>query len=445
MTGYLGRMRSAFLPILLVPGLLAAQETTPITGPMPGYADLTEVSIWLQCHGPCKVALAYWDSTKPDSVLRTTEQYSQSETGNALTFRIGDLQPGRDYGYRVELDGRPLDLGEPLHVSTQPLWRWRTDPPAFKVALGSCTYINEEAMDRPGKPYGGGYGIFNSIAAEHPDLMLWMGDNIYLREPDWGSWSGILHRYTHTRALPEMQRLLRGTHHVAIWDDHDFGPNDADGSFVNAHLTTRAFELFWPNPTVGVPGVGGITTMFEWNDIDFFLLDNRTFRVPADMKTVTPTVLGKAQIDWLIQALNYSKAPFKLVALGSQFLSSASEYENYAAFAVERQGIIDRIHQEGITGVVFLTGDRHFSELSELTSDDGNTLYDLTVSPLTSSTYKPSGKNTLLVPGTVAEERNYGTLEFSGPQGDRVMRIVVHDATGKMLWERSIPQPKAGQ
>ncbi|MBK8613627.1 MAG: hypothetical protein IPN85_09025 [Flavobacteriales bacterium] len=37
--------------------------------------------------------------------------------------------------------------------------------------------MNEPAYDRPGTAYGGGYGIFNSIAETKPDLMLWLGDN----------------------------------------------------------------------------------------------------------------------------------------------------------------------------------------------------------------------------------------------------------------------------
>jgi len=432
--------RTILLPLApLLIGTAGAQPS--INGPMPGYCDLREVKIWLQCNGPCKASLAYWDEALPDSVLRTPDRISDPASAHAMTFTIGDLGPGRTYGYRVWIDGSPAGPEGPLRFHTQPLWQWRSDPPPFTIALGSCAFINEPRHDRPGAPYGGGYQVFNSIADQHPDLMLWLGDNVYLREPDWGSWSGIMHRYTHARALPEMQRLLRATHHVAIWDDHDFGPNDADASFVNAPLTRKAFDLFWANPTSGVPGSNGITTMFQYHDIDFFLLDDRTFRVPPSVSTTTPTLLGQAQIDWLIQALKYSHAPFKMVALGGQFLSDAVEYENYATYGEERQRIIDRIGAEGITGVVFLTGDRHFTELTRLELPDGNVLHDLTVSALTSHTYSPSGKNTLSVPGTVVTERNFATLSFSGPRGQRQMTIVVRDVDGETLWERSIGQP----
>lgn len=425
--------------MLLLP--LTATGQAPINGPMPAVADMLEERIWLQCKGACRAAIAFWKESKPDSVARTEEAASSANDAHSLTFTLTGLEPGTRYGYRVELDGRPIDLGEPLGFSTQPLWQHRTDPPEFRIAMGSCAYVNEPAYDRPGKAYGGGYSIFNSIADQKPDLMLWLGDNIYLREPDWGSWSGILHRYTHARSLPELQHLLRSTQHAAIWDDHDFGPNDGDASFANARWTTRAFKLFWPNPGPGIDGVEGITTAFEYNDVDIFLLDDRSHRVPAGVKGAEATILGDSQIDWLLRALTYSKAPFKLVAMGGQFLSTANEYENHATVPEERQMIIDRIQTSGITGVIFLTGDRHFTELTELVLPDSTVIRDLTVSALTSGTYAPSGKNTLSVPGTAVSEHNFAVLTFSGPKDRRTMRIEVRDTGGELLWERMIDAP----
>jgi alkaline phosphatase D len=71
-----------------------------------------------------------------------------------------------------------------LQFRTPPLWQWRTDPPDFTLLTGSCAYINEEAYDRPGKPYGDGYSIFETMAQMRPDLTLWMGDNLYFHEAD---------------------------------------------------------------------------------------------------------------------------------------------------------------------------------------------------------------------------------------------------------------------
>ena len=431
-------IRPFALLLLFVPALLVAQ--VPINGPMPGYTDLMETTIWMQCKSPCSARLEFWDVKTPDLLLRTPVQDSDPDLGHAMDFRMTPVLPGTTYGYRPVVDGKAVDVGQALTFTTQPLWKFRTDPPAFTVALGSCAYVNEPAYDRPGKAYGGDHEIFNAIADKRPDLMVWLGDNIYLREPDWGTRSGYLHRYTHTRSAPELQRLLRSTHHYAIWDDHDFGPNDADGSFVNSALAREMFDLFWPNPTCGVPGVAGTTTAFSHADADFFLMDDRTFRVPGDLKTSAPALLGNAQLDWLIRALKYSDATFKLVAIGNQVLNPAAIFENYATIGAERAELLRRIEEEGIRGVVFLTGDRHLTELCAMPLKDGRTLYDLTVSSLTAGTYKATEPNDLLVAGTVVEENNFATLRFAGAKDQRTMTISVFDASGKPLWERVLEQ-----
>ena len=402
---------------------------------------MREATIWAQCHAPCRAQLNYWAQDRADSILFSPLLSGDPKDAHIVEFELSGLIPGTTYHYRIDVDGVAVPFEPALTFRTQPLWQWRTDPPDFTVAMGSCTYINEPEYDRPGRSYGDGYGIFDAIAEKGPDLMLWLGDNIYLREPDWDGRAGYLHRYTHTRSAPEMQRLLRSTRHYAIWDDHDFGPNDADGSWINSALAREMFDLFWPNPTCGVPGAEEtVATAFTHGDIDFFLLDDRTHRVPGDLRTEEPAMLGRAQNDLLILALKYSRAPFKLVAVGSQVLSNAAVFENYATIPGERAELLRRIEEEGIKGVVFLTGDRHFSQLSSVKLKDGRTLLDLTVSPLTSGVYKPKETNDDLVEGTLVEQRNFATLTFHGKRDDRVMDIRVFDAGGQLLWERSIPQ-----
>jgi alkaline phosphatase D len=136
--------------------------------------------------------------------------------------------------------------------------------------------------------------------------------------------------------------------------------------------------------------------------------------------------------------MNKSYAPFKIVALGGQFLSDNAKHENMAHYP-ERQAIIDRISEERIHGVVFLTGDRHCTELSRLELDRGLVIHDLTISPLTSSSYNNTDEvNTLRVDGTVAAERNYAELNFSGPRKDRLLEIVINNTEGEELWSVSL-------
>jgi alkaline phosphatase D len=89
-------------------------------------------------------------------------------------------------------------------------------------------------------------------------------------------------------------------------------------------------------------------------------------------------------MQWLIDALVTSKATFKFVAIGGQVLSNASLYENYATYPKERAQLLDLLVKEELKNVIFLTGDRHKTELSKI-KRNGIVFYDLTVSPLTST------------------------------------------------------------
>ena len=127
------------------------------------------------------------------------------------------------------------------------------------------------------------------------------------------------------------------------------------------------------------------------------------------------------------------------VVIGGQMVSDAAIYENFAQFPEERALLFNAIDELDIRGVVFLSGDRHNSELSKLKLLGGNWIYDLTVSPLTSGSYDHEDEpNTNREPGTMVGLRNYGLLNVSGPRKERVLTMVVKDADGNALWTRSI-------
>lgn len=406
---------------------------------MLGYSEMKEALIWVQTTRPASVQVEYWPADRPD--LRHRTEIRQTIRNEGFTARLiaDQVEPGNVYEYALLINDEVVPLDYPAVFQTQALWQWRTDPPPFKMALGSCSYVNEPAYDRPGRPYGADYNIFTTIHQMRPDAMLWLGDNTYLREPDWFSRTGFLHRYTHTRSLPELQALLASTHHYAIWDDHDYGQDNSDGSFVHKDLSTDVFRLFWGNPTCGLPGQGGTTSAFKWADMDFFLLDNRYFRTANNRKTGQPTLLGQEQLEWLVNALVSSRAPFKFVAVGGQVLNTHAGHETYINLAPdERAFLLKRIEEEGIRNVVFLTGDRHHTELSKLTLGNGIDIYDLTVSPLTSGSHQGEERNLLREAGTLVSTRNFGMLEFDGPRTERTMTIRIYDSQGVEQWSRTI-------
>lgn len=425
--------------LLFLSSSLIAQNVAIQSGPMVGYAEMKEVMLWVQTTDAADVSIEYWLKDNSKTLFKTEK--IRTEKSKAFTAHlVADLvEPGKNYEYRVLINGKEAKRSYPLTFKTPTLWQYRTDPPALKIAVGSCAYVNEEGTDRPGKPYGGDYQIFDAIYKQKPDVMMWLGDNVYLRETDWYSRTGMVHRYTHTRSIPEMQPLLGNSINLAIWDDHDYGPNDSDRSYTKKDDALAVFKDFWANPSYGVNGQGGTTSSYEWNDIQFFMLDDRWFRSPNNLKTADRDYLGKMQADWLIEALVSSNATFKFVCVGGQVLNPVQKYETMANVAPkEREYLLNRIADEGLKNVIFLTGDRHHSELS-MTEIKGIKIYDWTVSPLTSGTHAASDEaNTLRVEGSYIGDKNFGVIEVTGTRKERKLNIKLLGNDGKELWKYDI-------
>ncbi len=410
------------------------------SGPMAGYSEMREVLLWVQTNDAAAVKFAYFPDDNPKEKRFSRTVNTTHEQAYTAKIALESLEPGTHYTYELYINNKQVKRPYPLKFQTQALWQWRNDPPPFKFLIGSCNYINDTPYDRPGKPYGDGYGIFDTMAKQQADFMVWLGDNTYLREVDWYSRSGIMYRYTHTRSVAEMQPLLAAMHHYAIWDDHDYGPNNSDASFRQKADALDAFTYFWGNPTFGIDNQPGATTMFQWGDVEFYLLDNRYYRSSNNRLSGQHSILGDQQIDWLINALATSTAPFKFVVLGGQILSNLAVFENHANYSAEREKILDAIAQNNIWGVFFLSGDRHHSELSELRRRGQYSLYDLTVSPLTAGPNPRAANeaNALRMADTFVGERNFAALEISGPRRERVLKISVKNASGEDLWTKEI-------
>lgn len=433
-----------FLLLIVLPISVSAfsQKKLLQSGPMVGYSEMREVMLWVQTRSEAKVQIRYTNMAEKSESRLTNAVITRKDKAFTAKLLADSVEPGNRYEYDLYINEQKVKLPYKTEFQSLPLWKWRSDAPDFSFITGSGTYINESRYDRPGKPYGGDYRIFESMAKSDADFVIWLGDNTYLREPDWNSKTGMIKRYTHTRSNREMQALLASKHHYAVWDDHDYGPNNSDKSYPFKNEALEVFELFWANPIYGIGDIKGAVSYFNWNDCDFFLLDNRWYRSPNNLKAEDKTMLGKAQLEWLKNALVSSNAAFKFVVMGGQFLNTSGLFEVYSnyGFAGERTEIIDFILKQDIRNVVFLTGDRHHSEVSVLKSVGKPTIHDITSSPLTSGAAGiwEDEVNALRVEGSLFNVRNYVKFNLSGAGENRKIDVVFYDTDGKELYRYEI-------
>lgn len=97
---------------------------------------------------------------------------------------------------------------------------------------------------------------------------------------------------------------------------------------------------------------------------------------------------------------------------------------------------MDWLNEVNIPGIVFLTGDRHHSEVVKMDRPGNYPLYDITNSPLTSGEAAPSGievNSPIRVAGTLVVTQNYSRIKVLGPQDDRRMQVEFVDRNGQVL------------
>ena len=430
---------------------------TLVSGPMLGYQAHRETVLVLETRDARKVRVDYQIEGRPETALSKTitAPWVSPAGGQPIKIVLPMLEMGARYTYRLSIDGKLQTFPYPLTFRTSDLWEWRKDPPEFSFLFGSCAYLNDPAYDRPGKAYGQGTEIFRHMAESGADFTLWGGDNLYLREADYSSESGIWYRYAVTRATPDLQKLFAVMNHYAIWDDHDYGPDNANASFEFKDVTLKAFQTYWGNPTYGEADHPGVYGKFVWGDAAFFLMDDRTHRDDTTLdqdKNPRKTAWGERQISWLKQSLLHSKAlknyRFKFIVTGGQVIQTAiktTRSETHELYRREREDLIAFIVENKISGVVFLTGDVHHTALYRRAINPAGTqfIYELTSSPLSSSSWPAAtsekAQDPVVVPGTILGTQNYCQIRLVGEKASRALVIRCYDKTNAFLWEQTIP------
>ena len=432
--------------------LLSAQSLI-VSGPMLGPVELRDAKVWVELSPSVRSASIRVTKKGEKNFTDVSYRGELQRPFNPIQFSVGGLEPNTTYQYQIWVNGKPSDQwGE---FTTKPLWQWRSPAPDFSFLAGSCSYINDPAYDRPGTPYGSNDSIFLAMAREQAAFMFWLGDAWYTREVDYYSEWGLWNRASHDRATPTLQPLLKAMSHIAIWDDHDYGPNNMGSSYHLKETSRKVFNSYFCNPSSGMNGQG-IYTQYSYGDADLFLLDDRWWRSADNERdsingkpNPNKTMIGREQLDWLKTALLSSNAPFKIIGVGSQVLNPVSPFDRWLDFPAEYYELMNFLQAYSVNGVVFLTGDRHHSEIIKLDRPGTYPLYDITVSPLISATHVFGGSeknNPYRVLG-VDQKHNYGKISISGPRGARVLKVEYLGTKGELLgtWsvgEKELRTPK---
>ncbi|MEM6347149.1 MAG: metallophosphoesterase family protein [Bacteroidota bacterium] len=328
-----------------------------------------------------KIRLKVWSTEEPRIYVSqggeeqsfAGERETDFPSGNAYLFQLEGLKPATSYQYEIRLDESEERIGDVHHFKTS-------------VRQGQSTNFS--------LAFGGGAGytpwkerMWDTILANEPDILLLLGDNVYIDHPERPATQQYCYSRRHHR--PEWQRLVSQTPVYTIWDDHDFTYNDARGGkeVDKPYWKKDVWRLYrqqWANPAYGLgESAPGCYYQFSRGDVDFFMLDTRYYR--EDPKQPGASMLGERQKTWLKEALLASEASFKVICSSVPMApeTKPGSLDTWDGHAAEREELFDFLSQNRISGVLLLAADRHRSDLWEIKRKNAYPLYEMMSSRLT--------------------------------------------------------------
>ena len=256
-----------------------------------------------------------------------------------------------------------------------------------RIAFGSC------AMQTKAQ------SIWSVIAEQKPDLFLFIGDAVYADydgkkvytpteatlKRDWGMLASEIHFRTFRQQVPIM----------ATWDNHDYGKHDGGTEFELKDLTKQYFLDFFGEPEDSrrrkTPGIYDAKILGpQGKRAQIILLDTRYFKGPhikdkrskeekqkaglsGSMGKYLPntdpeiTLLGETQWHWLEQQLK-QPAEIRLIVSSTQVIPDQKAMDEWGNYPLERKRLFDLIRKTKANGVIVLSGNVHFTEISQLKS-----------------------------------------------------------------------------
>jgi alkaline phosphatase D len=284
--------------------------------------------------------------------------------------------------------------------------------PTTKIGFGSC---GNQDIQQP---------VLSLASKQNLDAFIFVGDNIYGDTDDMDT---LRNKYKRWASQSHYQNLIKSTKIFATWDDHDYGQNDTGKHYPHKKESKKIFmDHFNIKEDNEMSQHEGIyhTNYIKVGDktIQFLMLDLRTFRndlLKYDPKVELPRkkyfydldyvphtskdslMVGETQWQWIERELK-KPADIRFICSGSQFGIEYNGYEAWANFPHEQKRMLDLINKTKANGVLFLTGDVHYAEISRLNNTEAYPIYDITSSGITSKWDFPT-LNTNRIEGPVMD------------------------------------------
>ncbi|NGZ59782.1 MAG: hypothetical protein CV081_04685 [Nitrospira sp. LK265] len=430
--------------------------------------------LWLRTEGPAIVqvewaSLSVWEraskmGTVTAPVFRTAELMTTGESDYTLTIPLESLSPATSYRYQILIAPRGQDSQR---------------VPTKVVARGEFTSLPDQTTSAPvtfawsGDLGGGGrcrqgvggYPIFDVIQRHHPDFFLFLGDTIYSDHicPSPPNEAGadfkastlemyrLRHRYQ--RGAEALRRFLETTPVYVMWDDHDVRNNFAGPYDEQMPTGRQALREYWPIASPSQDPHRLYRLVRFGADLELFILDTRQYRSRnADPDGPVKTMLGAAQLAWLLDGLRTSTATWKVIVTSVPLSIpkggnvNVPGYDGWAGgpdgtgFERERQVIVDAILDQKIKNVVFIAGDVHWAQANAYDPDQDGVIdfHEYIAGPLSAPPGRFAPTREELHPTQLFHEvgyHNFGLVRVT----KEALEVTVVDEAGAKRFSHVVP------
>ena len=295
----------------------------------------------------------------------------------------------------------------------------------YKLGIGSCV-----DQDYPTPAWA-------SLEKESINSFFFLGDNIYGDVPS-GRLDNVILSYE--KLNDQMPSWLKNTEKLVIWDDHDYGLNDAGANYIYKAESQQIYNDAWNidqnDPRRSREGI----YFSELKDIAgkkilIVGLDTRYFRSNLikignsykPHKNANTTILGRIQWQWLEKELS-REHDILILASSIQVLATEHRFEKWANIPHERDKLLALLNKIS-SKVLIISGDRHRSGFYKL-----DNIYEFTSSSLNKGIF-PSYESDSLLLGKTYTQNNYGIVEFH----ENSLSLYIKDENMNILESLEIP------
>lgn len=420
--------------MLLLPCLTAKSQTLPgdslVFGPVmsPVYNDT--VKVWVVTKSNTGSGNSYSielsSSSTPGNLLTGNKLDSvvRLQNYNLRSYKYWGLTPGQTYTAAIKKNGSTVVRSASVKDAQNTL----SD---FTFLAGGCGRIYDlsrcvDAAEAPAH-VNGTPAIYNQMSHENSDMMVWLGDATYLLgiehaggmcpglANDWDTPDSLFKRYIFYRKLHDS--LVVNMPQLSITDNHDMGGNEYNKTMATLGIAKANFMQWWVNPEYrSNPDGQGLYSSYRYKDVEFFLLDNRSYRES------TTRHLGVYQLAWLKQALLNSTAPFKVLISGTPTFDKHWGGRNFS-ITTECDTLLQYIKANNIDGVMCYSADIHNQEFYGKYNDHTYPFFDILSGNLASDI----GNSSTITPASdimfYSNMQTYTRTNIYGIAGDRRYKV----------------------